>query len=103
MPGTFKAYVDNIEAKPGKTLDEFWRLAGEKGFVKDGKIAANHSEIVNWLKSQEKLGHIYSSFIATYIRLRAHDSTCTKNSKRGLSKVNTYSSPRDRNWEHPSA
>jgi Domain of unknown function (DUF4287) len=81
MPGTFKAYVDNIETKTGKTLDEFWRLVEAKGFVKKGKIAAKHSEIVKWLKSQQKLGHVHSSFIATYIRLRAHDPTCTRNSK----------------------
>ncbi len=81
MPGTFKAYADSIEAKSGKTLDEFWSLAKEKGFVKGGKIAAKHSEIVRWLKSQQKLGHVHASFIATYIRLRAHDPTCTKNSE----------------------
>jgi hypothetical protein len=82
MPGTFKAYVDSIEAKAGKTLDDFWRMAKKEGFVKGGKIAARHSEIVGWLKSHQKLGHVHSSFIATYIRLRAHDPSCTENSKR---------------------
>ena len=30
---TFKGYVEGVEGKSGKTLEGFWRLAMEKGFV----------------------------------------------------------------------
>jgi hypothetical protein len=38
----FQSYLDNIQAKTGKTLDDFRRLAAEKGLSK-------HGEVVNWL------------------------------------------------------
>jgi hypothetical protein len=41
--------------------------------VKHGKIAARHSDMVLWFKSNMKLGHVHASFIAAYIRLRAKD------------------------------
>jgi hypothetical protein len=81
MPGTFRAYVERIEAKSGKSLEDFWESAKRKGFVRNGKIAARHSKLVQWLKREHKLGHVHASFIATYIRLRAHDPTATENSK----------------------
>ncbi len=50
---SFQAYLDNVEAKTGKTPNEFIKLAAEKGFNKDTKAM----EIVNWLKSEYELGH----------------------------------------------
>jgi hypothetical protein len=47
---TFQAYLDNIQAKTGKTPDDFRELAGKKGLVKAG-------EIVSWLKLDFDLGH----------------------------------------------
>jgi len=32
-------------------------LANKKGFVKNGKIVAEHSELLAWLKSDIGLGH----------------------------------------------
>ena len=46
----FQSYLDNIQAKTGKTPDDFRALAAEKGLVKNG-------EIVNWLKTDYGLGH----------------------------------------------
>jgi Domain of unknown function (DUF4287) len=48
---TFKAYLDNIRAKTGKSPEDFFALANEKGLVKNGKIVAKHSELLAWLKS----------------------------------------------------
>jgi len=51
---TLQAYLDNIEAKTGKTPDDFRALAEEKGLlgpeVKAGQIVA-------WLKEDFGLGH----------------------------------------------
>ena len=70
---TFRAYLGNIQAKSGKTPDEFWRLANKKGFVKRGKVVATHAVMLKWLKSEVGLGHVHASFMIMYIRLRAND------------------------------
>lgn len=48
---SFQAYLDNIEAKTGKTPDDFKKLAEEKGFMMDGKLnpTTKATEITNWL------------------------------------------------------
>jgi len=51
---SFQAYLDNIEAKTGKTPKEFISLAGKKGFLKP---AVKAGEIVKWLKDDFGLGH----------------------------------------------
>jgi hypothetical protein len=50
---SFQAYLDNIEAKTGKTPNEFIELAKAKDFDKDTKAG----EIVTWLKQDYELGH----------------------------------------------
>jgi Domain of unknown function (DUF4287) len=82
---TFKAYMDNIEAKTGKTSGDFWKLANKKGFVKRGKVVAKHADLLAWLKSDIGLGHVRANFIILYLRLRTNDP-----------KVSTQS----RNWAH---
>ena len=66
---SFQAYLDNIEAKTGKTPDDFQKLAEEKGFMMDGKLnpTTKVTEITNWLKEEFDLGHghamaIFASF-----------------------------------------
>jgi hypothetical protein len=54
---SFQAYLDNIQAKTGKTPDDFRELAGRKGLVKAG-------EIVAWLKQEFELGHGHAMAIA---------------------------------------
>ena len=56
---SFQAYLDNIEAKTGKTPADFKKLATEKGFMVDGKLNPNTkaTEITNWLKVEFDLGH----------------------------------------------
>ena len=50
---TLKAYLDNIEAKTGKTPEDFRVLAEEKGLLKEG---VKTGEIVAWLKEDFGLG-----------------------------------------------
>ena len=68
---TFRAYVENVQAKTGKAPDEFWQLATKGGFVRKGKVVAKHADMLRWLKSDIGLGHVYASFIIMYLRLRA--------------------------------
>ena len=50
---SFQAYLDTIEAKTGKTPNEFIALAKEKGFGENTKAG----EIATWLKEDFGLGH----------------------------------------------
>ena len=66
---SFQAYLNNIEAKTGKTPADFKKLATDKGFMNDGKLNPNTkaTEITNWLKEEFDLGHghamaIFASF-----------------------------------------
>ena len=70
---TYKAYMRNIEAKTGKTPEDFWKIANEKGFIKQGKIVANHADLLRWLKSDIGLGHVHANFVLAYLRLRTDD------------------------------
>ena len=70
---TFKAYMNNIQAKSGKSPEDFWELANRLGFVKDGKIVATHAQLLTWLKSSIGLGHVHANAVILYLRLRARD------------------------------
>ena len=50
---TFQAYIDTIQAKTGKTPEEFLRLARAKGLLEPG---VKTTQIVNWLKDDFDLG-----------------------------------------------
>jgi len=56
---SFQAYLDNIQAKTGKSPSDFRQLAEQKGFLKSGKLATGvkAGEIVQWLKDDYALGH----------------------------------------------
>lgn len=56
---SFQAYLDNIQAKTGKTPEDFKKLGEQKGFLRKGKLAegVKATEIVNWLKEDFELGH----------------------------------------------
>ncbi len=51
---SFKAYLDNIKAKTGKTPQDFRVLAEQKGLLREG---VKTGEIVAWLKQDFGLGH----------------------------------------------
>jgi len=70
---TFNGYAVNIEAKTGKSLDDFWQLAGKKCFVTARKVVGTHAELLKWLKSDIGLGHVHANFVILYLRLRGRD------------------------------
>jgi len=48
---SFQAYLDNIQAKTGKSPEDFKCMAEEKGFVNEGVPCVKATEITNWLKT----------------------------------------------------
>ena len=58
---TYKAYIDNIYAKTGKTPDDYAKMASEKGLVKYG-------DLLKWLKTDCCLGHGHANAIILYIQ-----------------------------------
>jgi hypothetical protein len=64
---TFQAYIDNIEAKTGKTPDDFRKLAEEKGLLKPDVKAGR---IVEWLNEDFDLGRGHA--MAIYALLKPH-------------------------------
>jgi hypothetical protein len=58
---TYKAYIDNIQAKTGKTPEDFMKSAKERGLIKYG-------ELLRWLKTDCGLGHGHANAIILYIR-----------------------------------
>jgi hypothetical protein len=78
---TYKAYMQNIEAKTGKSPDDFWELANKMGFIREGKIIATHSQLLKWLKSEVALGHVHANFIIMYLRLRTNDPKVSEKMK----------------------
>ena len=57
---TYQAYLDTIQAKTGKTPEDFRALAAKKGLTQYGEIMA-------WLKSDYGLGHGHANVIAQVI------------------------------------
>jgi hypothetical protein len=58
---TYKAYLDNIQAKTGKTPEDYRKLAKEKGLAKYG-------ELLKWLKTECGLGHGHANALILYIQ-----------------------------------
>ena len=58
---TYKAYIDNIYAKTGKTPEDYLKMAKERGLLK-------HGELLKWLKTECGLGHGRANAIILYIR-----------------------------------
>ena len=61
----FQAYLDNIEAKTGKTPNEFIALAHERGYDDPSTKA---TVIVNWLKEDFELGRGHAMALVQVIR-----------------------------------
>jgi hypothetical protein len=58
---TYKAYIDNIYAKTGKTPEDFLKEAKKKGLVK-------YADLLKWLKTDCGLGHGHANAIILYIQ-----------------------------------
>ena len=87
MPGKFKAYMGNIQEKTGKRPEDFWKVANEKGFIKEGKIVAKHGDMLAWLKTEIGLGHVQANFIILYLRLRTSDPKVSEQAKKWACKT----------------
>jgi hypothetical protein len=62
---SFQAYLDNIEAKTGKTPNEFVAMAKEKGY--DGP-ETKAGTIVDWLKQDFGLGRGHAMALVHVIK-----------------------------------
>jgi hypothetical protein len=67
---TFQAYLDNIQAKTGKSPADFRRLAAAKKFTgKSGlREGVKAGEIVAWLKTDYGLGHGHAMAIVALLK-----------------------------------
>ena len=59
---SFQAYLDNIKAKTGLSIEDFKALAEKKGFLENGNLKpeVKAGQIVAWLKEDYELGHGHS-------------------------------------------
>jgi hypothetical protein len=62
---TFQAYLDNIEAKTGKSAADFSKLARKKGLLRSGTKAM---QVVDWLKKDFGLGHGHAMAIYAVLK-----------------------------------
>lgn len=60
---TFRAYLDTIKAKTGKTPEDLKKLAEDAGIYRYDMKA---STLINWLKDEFDLGHGHSMAIWAY-------------------------------------
>jgi hypothetical protein len=58
---SYKAYIDNIQAKTGKGPEYYLSEAKKKGLT-------THKELLDWLKSDCGLGHGHANAIILYIQ-----------------------------------
>lgn len=67
---SFQAYLDNIQAKTGKSADDFKALAAGKGFTQNGTIkkGVKAGEIVQWLKDEFDLGRGHAMAIVAVLK-----------------------------------
>jgi Domain of unknown function (DUF4287) len=71
---SFQAYLDNIQAKTGKSPDDFKRLAAKKGYTENGSLRAGvkAGQIVTWLKEEFELGHGHAMAIVALLKGSKH-------------------------------
>ena len=71
---SFQAYLDNIQAKTGKSPSDFKELAEKKGFTENGKIkdGVKATQLTDWLKQEFELGHGHA--MAIYALLKGKKS-----------------------------
>ena len=71
---SFQAYLDNIQAKTGKSPDDFRAMADAKGFAQNGRLreSVKAGEIVAWLKSDFALGHGHAMAIYALLKGKEH-------------------------------
>jgi len=67
---SFQAYLDNIEAKTGKSPGDFRTLAAAKGFANADGLApgVKAGQIITWLKDDYGLGHGHAMAIVALLK-----------------------------------
>ncbi|EEI89630.1 hypothetical protein HMPREF0765_4777 [Sphingobacterium spiritivorum ATCC 33300] len=67
---SFQTYLENIEAKTGKSPEDLQALATEKGFLENGKLKPDvkAAQIIEWLKADFDLGHGHAMSIYAYFK-----------------------------------
>lgn len=67
---SFQAYLDNIQAKTGKTPADFKAMAQQKGFAGADGIApgVKATQITDWLKADFGLGHGHAMAIFALLK-----------------------------------
>jgi hypothetical protein len=67
---TFQTYIDNIQAKTGKSAADFKKLAATKGFTENGTLRSGikAGEIIQWLKDDFELGHGHAMAIVALLK-----------------------------------
>jgi len=72
---SFKAYLDNIQEKTGKTPSDFKALAEKMGYTQNGKIkdGVKATQITDWLKQDFALGHGHAMAIYALLKGKKPD------------------------------
>ena len=67
---SFQAYLDNIQARTGKSPADFRQMAAEKGFAGPEGIAkgVKATQITDWLKADFGLGHGHAMAIVALLK-----------------------------------
>jgi len=67
---SFQGYLNNIQAKTGKTADDFKKLAEAKGFTQNGQLTdqTKAGDVVKWLKDDFELGHGHAMAIYALLK-----------------------------------
>lgn len=80
---SFQAYLDNIQAKTGKSSADFRRLATDEGFAVGGKLKPHlkAGAVVAWLKADFGLGHGHAMAIVALLKGKKGDRPPKKSGK----------------------
>ena len=67
---SFQSYLENIEAKTGKSPADFKRMAADKGVAtEDGlTVGTKAGDIIAWLKQDFDLGHGHAMAIVAVLK-----------------------------------
>lgn len=67
---SFQAYLDNVEAKTGKSAAQLRAIAIEKGLADDKGLVpgVKATAVVDWLKDDFDLGHGHAMSIVAFIK-----------------------------------
>jgi type IV secretory pathway TrbD component len=67
---SFQAYLDNVEAKTGKSADDLMLLAINRGLADANGLAAGvkPGAMIDWLKADLGLGHGHAMAIVAFIK-----------------------------------